>query len=265
MLEVLYRIYEVADEDTVTKRLSEDGWANNIGGFGSISKLQNIELVYDCLICESREHFKEIIRDTYGKDIKFAYNRHLVVGSLYCVIIGEHCYNTEQYFDKKEYECAHCHSKVQTYRDKPILVSDYELTHELYNISAYANKRFCSNQCKNAFIRIEQQKVRPDSDTEFWITPKMFEHNGVIGYVYKITRKSTGEFYVGQTSNVPVFRWGQHLKTDRFPLDKIEDYLFEVLEVVGTETDLLSREAYWIKKCAAEQPGKTLNIVHAPK
>lgn len=58
MLEIIYRIYEVADEETAAANLKKDF---EFGLYSSISKAQNTELVMDCLVCESREHFKEII------------------------------------------------------------------------------------------------------------------------------------------------------------------------------------------------------------
>lgn len=56
MVEIVYRIYEVADEKTAKKNAEKDF---EFGLFSSISKSQNNELVMDCLICESREKFKK--------------------------------------------------------------------------------------------------------------------------------------------------------------------------------------------------------------
>lgn len=66
MVEIVYRIYEVADEKTAKKNAEKDF---EFGLFSSISKSQNNELVMDCLICESREKFKKIIKDEYGSGI----------------------------------------------------------------------------------------------------------------------------------------------------------------------------------------------------
>ena len=79
------------------------------------------------------------------------------------------------------------------------------------------------------------------------------------GYIYIITKKSTGEFYVGQTNIVPIFRWGQHLKTARFPIENLVDYKFEVLEEVSDKHLLLNREAYWINKMHDQNPELCLN------
>ena len=64
MLEILYRIYEVADEETAKKNREND---MNFGIFSSTSKAENTELIMDCKVCDSREQFKEIIRAEYGE------------------------------------------------------------------------------------------------------------------------------------------------------------------------------------------------------
>ena len=88
----------------------------------------------------------------------------------------------------------------------------------------------------------------------------MFETD-ITGYIYKITKKSSDEFYVGQTIYNPVFRWGQHLNTERFPLSDICDYKFEVLEIVPKGKNILEREKYYIQKLYKENPQKSLNIM----
>lgn len=82
----------------------------------------------------------------------------------------------------------------------------------------------------------------------------------IAGYIYKISKKSTGEFYIGQTMYAPVFRWGQHLKTNRFPIKDITDYKFEVIEIVPRTENILEREKYYIQKYYRENPEKSLNI-----
>lgn len=82
----------------------------------------------------------------------------------------------------------------------------------------------------------------------------------IAGYIYKISKKSTGEFYIGQTIYAPVFRWGQHLKTARFPIKDITDYKFEVIEIVPKTENILEREKYYIQKYYRENPEKSLNI-----
>ena len=83
----------------------------------------------------------------------------------------------------------------------------------------------------------------------------------VAGYIYLITKKTTGEFYVGQTIYAPVFRWAQHLKTERFNIKGILDYQFEVIEIVPKGENILEREKYWIQKKYKENPAKSLNIM----
>ena len=259
MLEILYRIYEVADEETALKNLEE---SIGFGVFSSTSKRENIELLMDCMICDSREQFKEIIKSTYGENIAFRYSRKLKPGDVYCIIIGEHCYHTERYFNKITFKCDNCGATVETYYKNPICYGNYEIATSFYGIEEYKDRRFCSNKCKYDYTEKERQRLRPNEDVEFYVSRDMFTNNKVAGYIYKITKKSTGEFYVGQTIYAPVFRWGQHLKTDRFPIEQIEDYKFEVLEIVpqGKE-NILEREKYYIQKLYSENPEKSLNIM----
>ena len=256
MLEVIYRIYEVADEETAQRNLEQDA---NFGLFSSTSKAINIELLMDCILCDNREHFKEIIRSEYGEDIAFRYNRKLKAGSLYCIIIGEHCYNTERYFNKIHFKCDYCNTEIETYYGRKIGFSDGEIKYDLLGMQEYAEKHFCSHSCKSAFKDRERAKLKPDEDREFFIQRDSFTQD-ITGYIYKITKKSTGEFYAGQTVYAPVFRWGQHLKTERFPIEQIEDYKFEVLEIVPKGGNILEREKYYIQKLYKEAPDKSLNI-----
>lgn len=258
MLEIIYRIYEVADEETAAANLKKDF---EFGLYSSISKAQNTELVMDCLVCESREHFKEIIKMNYGDNISFRYSRKLKAGDLYCVIIGEHCYNTEKYFNKVTFTCDCCNAKVETYFGKPIAFSEYEVKQELFNISEYLNKRFCSHHCKSEYLQKERRNLSLEDGNEFYVDKDMFINKDIAGYIYKITKRTTGEFYVGQTVNAPIFRWGQHLKSERFPISDIKDYIFETIEIVSKSDNILEREKYWIQKCYKEKPHKSLNIM----
>lgn len=257
MLEVVFRIYEVADEETAARNFALN---NGFGLFNSTSKSCNTELLMDCIICDSRDHFKEIIRDMYGQNIRFSYSKKLKPGDLYCVIIGEHCYNTERYFNKVTFTCDCCGATVETYYGKPIYYSDWEIRQHFFNIQEYAQKRFCSGKCKQVYEARVRESLKPDDDQEFYIQKDMFTEN-VAGYIYKITKKSTGEFYVGQTVYAPIFRWGQHLKTDRFPIKNITDYKFEVLEIVPKGENILEREKYYIQKYYMEDPERSLNIM----
>lgn len=256
MLEVIYRIYEVADEETANKNLEKD---NEFGLYNSTSKAQNIELLMDCILCDSREHFKEIIKSQYGDDIAFRYSKKLKYGSLYCTIIGEHCYNTERYFNKVTFICDCCNAKVETYYGKAIYFSDWEVRQSFYGIQKYSEKRFCCHKCKQVYEEKERVNLRPDGETEFFIQRDMFTEN-VAGYIYKITKKSTGEFYIGQTMYAPIFRWGQHLKTDRFDIKNILDYQFETIAIVQKNENILEIEKRYIKEYFEKYPNLSLNI-----
>ena len=259
MLEILYRIYEVADEETAKKNRERD---LEFGLYSSMSKAENNELVMDCKICDSREQFKEIIKSEWGENIAWSYRRNgkLKAGDLYCVIIGEHCYDTERYFNKVRFTCDCCGATVTTYIKRPICFDDYMVRTYFFNIAEYKEKRFCSEKCKQRYLERERQRLHPDEEQEFFVTREMFADTNIAGYIYKISKKSTGEFYVGQTIYVPVFRWGQHLKTERFDIKGILDYQFEVIEIVPKGENILEREKYWIQKLYRENPTLSLNI-----
>lgn len=256
MLEIIYRIYEVADEETAIQNIAKD---ETFGLYSSISRARNNELLMDCIICDSRDQFKQIIKDTWGKNTAFRYSSKMQPGDIYCIIIGEHCYNPEKYFNKIEFKCDWCGSEVNTYYGRPITFSESDIKYDMYNIQDYSKKHFCSHQCKDAFKLSERKHLKPDEEQEYYIQKDMFTED-IAGYVYLITKKSTGEFYVGQTAYCPVFRWGQHLKTERFPISKIEDYAFEVLEIVPKSDNILEHEKHWIQTLYNQYPDKSLNI-----
>ena len=83
MLEIIYRIYEVADPKTAEENRKR---SEEFGLYSSVSKTENTEIVMDCLVCESREAFKDLIREQYGNNIVFRYSKKLKAGDLYCVI-----------------------------------------------------------------------------------------------------------------------------------------------------------------------------------
>lgn len=257
MLEILYRIYQVPEPKETHQTAEENEDCCDL--YNSISKLQNIELCMDCLICDTREQFKNIIKDTYGQDIKFAYSKKMSPGQFYCIIIGEHCFNAEQYFNRLEYNCDYCGVNVVTYF-KPYTIPSWEIKTSLFNnFAEYEHKKFCCSRCKYKFVEREQKRLRPSDEQEFFVTRDMFTGE-VAGYIYKITKKSTGEFYIGQTVYAPIFRWGQHLKTERFDIKDITDYQFETIEIVPLGENILEREKYYIQKGYQEQPDKILNI-----
>lgn len=86
--------------------------------------------------------------------------------------------------------------------------------------------------------------------------------NTISGFVYIITKKSTGELYIGETHCKPTKRWDDHLGSKNFPIDyiEIEDYKFEILEVVSKSDNIRNREKYYIKEYRRRYPGKVLNI-----
>lgn len=74
----------------------------------------------------------------------------------------------------------------------------------------YIGKRLGMTGRQISYIEFEfkkKEKAKEDKEdkkvTEFM--------NTISGFVYIITRKSTGELYIGQTKKKPTERWGEHL------------------------------------------------------
>lgn len=256
ILNFIYRIYEV-----------------------NISKIKRSDSILnqEVMIAESREAFKENIRLLYP-NIKFANNGKLKDGDIYCIIISDNCYNPENYLTVLEFECSHC---KKTFKSNQKLLHKYLGTYEfrnsnilpeiLNNYQTYITDLcFCSKTCelehKQDIIKmLEDESALKYADNDFipdvFITKDTFTSSSKGGYIYKITKKSTGEFYIGQTAYVPIFRWGQHLLTERFSIHNISDYTFEIIEVVEDRKILRDRETYWIIRYNDECPDLILNIV----
>jgi hypothetical protein len=258
MLEVIYRIYEVLDENATLDHIGSQYYG-----------CPNKEIVMDCKIVDNREQFKSIIKEEYGNDIKFRNSKNLKPGDLYCIIIGEHCYSTENYFVKIISKCSYCGCKLEGYF-KPIRFDNYELDRQLYGIDKelYDKEMFCSHTCKNNRLNYLREKISKDTNSlenaDIWVDKSLFSEsqssNKIVGYIYKITKRSTGEFYIGETTYVPIFRWGQHLITERFPLSNIEDYIFEVIDTVYEGTNIFDVESKYIKEYYNKYPNLSLNI-----
>ena len=228
----------------------------------------------DVMLVNSKEDFKEAIKLLYGEDVKFKHTTKMTDGDIFISIVSYDCYNAEKYVCVKEYKCSHCGKIFKTNEYLLNKNQGYDLyvlegiCKSLYSEQeeALKNEIYCSRYCKDK--RIEELKINYKLYVEknnllednSWVTRDDFKtfHKG---YIYMITKKSTGEFYVGQTNAVPMFRWVQHLKTERFTINHIEDYKYEILEKVEKDMDMNQREAYWINKKRDECPEKSLNIV----
>jgi len=253
-MKIIYRVYEKGP-----------------GGSGFWGNYDNI-LNQDVCICNSRDHFKDIMRSMYGEDIKFANSKKLKDGDKYIIIISEDCYDAEQYVSVMDYTCACCgkHFKAVP-RSLRKIRSFWEfdrLNHALFasKQSEIEEMAFCSHSCQEKKVeelKQEFQSYNEENDIlpETYIDRNTFAKYNQYGYIYKITKRSTGEFYVGQTKYNPIFRWGQHLTTERFKVDDIMDYIFEVIDIVTYENrdQLLAKEAYWINHEREKCPEKCLN------
>lgn len=253
-MNIIYRVYEKGEDQSF---------------FGKLENILNQEVC----ICNSREHFKEIMRSMYGPNIAFKNSKNLPVGTPYVVIISEDCWDVEKYVSVMDYTCSHCGKEFKALQAKVIKLGSEKSTlssiySKLYLTRAneIENMVFCCSTCREqAFNKLKEEFTQyvneNDLVPDIWVSKETFLSEYEQGYIYKITKKSTGEFYVGQTKYNPIFRWGQHLTTDRFDVKHMDDYMFEVLEIVKNDATVLRvREAYWIEHERAKCPEKSLNI-----
>ena len=180
MLEIFYRVYEVCSKEEQSERLERaEQFGFYLGREGSISKLQNKCIWEDVLICESRDRFKEIMRDSYGSDLAFAYSKRLQAGALYCIIVGEHCYEDtmRSNFQVVTFECDCCGALVEQRMVRPICFSEWEIKTQLSGNPEMMKKRFCSNRCKEAYAA-ENRYTSPDETAvgDLWVTTKSFDN-----------------------------------------------------------------------------------------
>lgn len=226
----------------------------------------------DVMMCNSKEDFKEAIRLTFGDDIKFKHTKGMKSGDIFCSIISYDCNNAEEYVRVDDFICDNCkrtfktnpHGLIKSYANSWLERICKPLYEEKKN--EIDNYHYCCYKCRQEHeekLKEEFTNYAKENNwlSETWVYREDNFNTGNYGYIYLITKKSTGEFYVGQTNAVPMFRWVQHLKTERFNINNIIDYKYEILEVVKYKKDINNREAYWINKKYQENPSLSLNIM----
>lgn len=96
-----------------------------------------------------------------------------------------------------------------------------------------------------------------------------------MGYIYKITNKTSGRMYIGQTKNNPKKRWKQHRRASRHPRDKdgnsyfyrelrregTENFFVETIEICPDE-ELKKREEFWVETLETFKPERGYNTTH---
>lgn len=248
-MNIIYRLYQITNDNDIRKVITQD-----------------------VMMVNNKEEFKEAIKLTYGDDIKFKHTKDLKEGDIFVSIISYDCYNAEEYVRVDKFVCANCN---QTFKENKhhLIKGNYwsleRICKPLYDekIKELEQNVYCCKRCREEYeekLKEKFTKYAKENNilSEFWVDRyNTFENKNCYGYIYMISKKSTGEFYVGQTNAVPMFRWVQHLKTERFKVENIVDYKFEVLEEVKYKKDINNREAYWINKKYNENPNLSLNIM----
>ena len=228
-------------------------------------------ITQDVMEVKEKDDFKNAIKLIYGDDIKFKNNKNVQPGDLFISIISYDCENPEDYLNTMKCTCDYCKNEFITRPLKLRKFGNYELRHlfetnpELFEKYKFEleSKKFCSQKCLIYSWReygdlFAKDYIAKNGFINQWVYRESSFNDS--GYIYMITKKSTGEFYVGKTNALPMFRWVQHLKTDRFPQENITDYKFEVLEKYKEK--MTERETHWINKMHDTHPSNLcLNIV----
>lgn len=235
-------------------------------------------IAQDVMLVDTKEDFKTAMRLTLGDNIKFRSSENMNAGDIYISIISYDCYNAEDYVSVQDYICSNCNRSFKANKHNLLGFTDRyylkSICEPFFNareqeLNSYT---YCSLTCKQEHSKKLIQEFTDYGREHDIITNEFVTRYATIdtsandtGYIYMITKKSTGEFYVGQTNTIPMFRWVQHLKTDRFPVQCLTDYKFEVLEQVDHCTIYINdREAYWINKMYNENPNLCLNKIIPP-
>lgn len=228
-----YRIYEISEEKHMTF----------LGG-----EIGRTLFDYGFLIADDKDVFKSMIKDMYP-EIYFARSKKMPLGTLYCVVIHDSDVEMTQTHHLFTFQCDNC--------NKELTVEKIYKNHNLHDTKHYGlsvsnqlkTYNYCCDECKEKHRKQLEEELKEANDGIYidkWISKESFS-KWDCGFIYKISKKSTGEFYIGQTRYVPIFRWGQHLLSDRFPMSKITDYIFEVLETCK-HNQLNTLEAFYINK-----------------
>lgn len=197
------------------------------------------------IIAENKDEFKEILKDTYP-NIHFGRKKNVDLGYQYVSVI----YHSKYELYKSQmisYKCDNCGKQITTdyfnlnscLINCALWIGIGKKTDEKYN--------FCCEECKNIYeqkLKDEETSKNGDMYVDEYVDRNSFNEYSD-GYIYKITKKSTGEFYIGQTRYVPMYRWMQHLRTERFNIKNISDYIFEVIETCHVDM-LNERESHYI-------------------
>ena len=186
-------------------------------------------------------------------------NGKLKNGDIYCIIISDNCYNIEEYLDIKEYECSHCkkifkssEKRVNKYYYTGMFKND-NIDKEILNehINEIKNMRFCSKLCELEHMLTITSMLEEETNIKFNgdFTPDIFitkdtysnnNNNNVIGYIYKISKKSTQEKSQGKQELYLYLGGGDNIYWPKdLILKNIGDYVFEIVEVI-------SKSAYFL-------------------
>lgn len=211
------------------------------------------------ILIDDKDAFRTYIQETYGseKPIRFSRSKKMVDGDLYCIINTKITNNPESQLIITKKKCASCLKEFEFYEYERRRFKYLDKSH--WRLQSNTKYDYCSETCKNQhFHYLHQLEIETNDglDLSEWISRESFSKQG---YIYKITKKSSKEFYIGQANTIPIFRWGQHLKSPRFPIEKVVDYKFEIIHIVTSDENINEVEMHYIKEGAMKFPQLILN------
>jgi len=182
-----------------------------------------MDLIKDNIQAENKKDAREKVKNEFKIDAPMRIALKDVKDGDLLLKLYEHDgkYFTHDFFDEKE--CKVCGKKFN-------ICEKYNLT------GGFGSYDICSEKCET--------KAYEHSRKEY---DNYFSSNPVI---YKITKISTGQVYIGQTIRIFVWRWHDHIKSKEFIINDITDISFQVIESLPVDSErgfILERETYWMK------------------
>lgn len=216
-------------------------------------KEQDEKRIYEYTI--HKDVIKVIARDRKSareKAKKIMFERHKDVPHSFRKTTDKYFYMTETCkvdYVEIDFECRIC-GKKEHYEG----IKDWFIEHG-----------FCNDKCYDRYTKLKNDIYKNelsyylDDDKNKSVTGWVENQSDYSkGYIYLITNKRTNKCYVGQTLQVPIFRWWQHLQQDehKFERNDITDLKFEVIEIIELEkpnlkelkNKMFEREDYYIQK-----------------
>lgn len=221
-------------DDNIIEDESTDDWYNLNG---TPRKL----LVEDTFIASDRNEAKLIVLEKYGKHPFSLTKKNKVNGHIYYRLQESSQYWYDKIYKEIDCICYTCEKEFKMVGTGNVITG--------YDYESKDVKDFCSYDCKNIHRDLEKEQ-----GLGVWVDKSSHIDEDVVGYIYRITNKHSNRCYIGQSVDVPIFRWWSHLTVsdvkEKFEINSVVDLIFEVVYIVYTndENSLSYYEQYYIDR-----------------